>query len=123
VDLFTPLSSGRININTAPIEVLQLLPGVDEHYASEIIRLRSGFDAGFGVQEPIPFHNPGELINAGLNPAVVQQIIPMCDVRSSTFEVRLTATIGSYSRDFQAIIVRNNARDLQVISFYAVENR
>ena len=75
VDLFTPLSIGKININTAPVEVLQLLPGVDEHAASEIIRLRSGFDVGFGQQEPIPFRNPGEIINAGLNPAVVQQVL------------------------------------------------
>jgi len=123
VDLFTPLSSGRININTAPIEVLQLLPGVDERAASEIIRLRAGFDAGFGVSEPIPFRNPGELINAGLNPAVVQQVIPLCDVRSMTFEVRLTATIGNYSRDFRAILVRSNPRDVQVVSFNAVERK
>jgi general secretion pathway protein K len=121
VDLFTPLSAGRININTAPIEVLQLLPGVDERAASEIIRLRSGFDAGMGVQEPLPFNNPGEIINAGLNPQLVQQIIPLCDVRSRTFEVKLTARIGTYTRNFQAVIVRNNPRDLQVVSFHAIE--
>ena len=30
VDLFTPISVGYININTASIKVLQLLPGMDQ---------------------------------------------------------------------------------------------
>jgi len=121
VDLFTPISSGKININTASIAVLQLLPGVDEHAASEIIRLRSGFEAGFGEQVGVPFNNPGEIINAGLNPALVQQIIPLCDVRSATFEVPITARIGNYTRNFRAVLVRNNPRDVQLVSFCAEE--
>jgi hypothetical protein len=122
VDLFTPVSSGKININTASITVLQLLPGVDERAASEIVRLRSGFEAGFGEQQGVPFNNPGEIINAGLNPAQVQQIIPLCDVRSTTFEVPITATIGNYKRSFRAILVRSSPRDVQVVSFGAVNN-
>ena len=30
-NLFTPLSDGKININTASAEVLQLIPGIDAH--------------------------------------------------------------------------------------------
>jgi len=122
VDLFTPISAGRININTASEVVLQLLPGVDEHAASEIIRLRNGYDAGFGVEEGVPFNNPGEIINAGLNPALVQQIIPYCDVRSATFEVPITAKIGNYTRKFRAVLVRVNMRDVRVVSFAPEEN-
>jgi type II secretory pathway component PulK len=121
VDLFTPLSAGRINLNTASAAVLQLLPNVDEHAATEIIRLRSGLDGADGTEDDIPFRNPGEIINAGLNPAVVQQIIPLCDVRSSTFEAQITATIGNYSQKFRAVLVRNNPRDIQVVSFHSVE--
>jgi type II secretory pathway component PulK len=41
-DLFTPLSDGKININTAPAEVLQLLPGIDPMIAEAIINGRAG---------------------------------------------------------------------------------
>jgi general secretion pathway protein K len=121
VDLFTPLSAGRININTASAPVLQLLPGVDEHAAAEIIRLRSGLDGADGTEDDIPYRNPGEIINALANPGVVQQIVPLCDVRSRTFEVEISATIGNYTKKFQAVIVRNNPKDLQVVSFHSVE--
>src|SRR5882672_2446286 len=70
VDLFTPISGPKININTASAAVLQLIPGVDERAAQEIIRLRMGPD---GVT-PIPLNNPGEVNNAGLPPNLVQKI-------------------------------------------------
>jgi hypothetical protein len=122
VQLFTPISAGRININTADAIVLQLLPGVDEHAANEIIRLRAGLDGADGTDDDIPFRNPGEIINAGLNPAMVQRVIPLCEVRSRTFEVPITARIGGYSRSYKAIVLRNNPRDLQVISFHPTDN-
>jgi general secretion pathway protein K len=121
VDLFTPISSGRININTASAAVLQLIPFVDEHSAAEIIRLRAGQDGVDGTEDDVPFRNPGELVNAGLSPQAVQQAMRLCDVRSRTFEVQITATIGSSTRRFTAIIVRNNPRDLQLVSFHSVE--
>jgi general secretion pathway protein K len=36
-DLFTPLSDGKINLNTATNEVLQLIPGVDAQMAEAIV--------------------------------------------------------------------------------------
>lgn len=115
--LFTPISAGKININTAGIEVLQLLPGVDEYTARAIITLRAGLDGVDGTEDDIPFRNPGEIINAGINPGVVQRIIPLCDVRSRTFEVPISISVGGYAKKYRAIIIRNNPRDLQVISF------
>ena len=44
VDLFTPISVGYININTASIDVLQLLPGMDQNRASFIMDMRFGLD-------------------------------------------------------------------------------
>lgn len=122
VQLFTPISAGRINLNTADAIVLQLLPDIDEHAANEIIRQRAGLDGVDGTDDDIPFRNPGEIINAGLNPATVQRITAMCDVRSRTFEVPITVRIGDYARSYKATILRNNPRDLQVISFQSTEN-
>jgi general secretion pathway protein K len=117
-DLFTPISSGRLNPNTASFLTLQMIPGVDENIASEIIRLRAGPDGADGTDDDTPFHNAGELMNAGLSRQAVQQIARLCDVRSRTFEVEVDAEIGSYKRKFFAILGRNSPRDVQVLSFY-----
>lgn len=117
-DLFTPISSGRLNPNTASFMTLQMIPGVDENIASEIIRLRAGPDGADGTDDDTPFHNAGELMNAGLSRQAVQQIARLCDVRSRTFEVEVDAEIGSYKRKFFAILGRNSPRDVQVLSFY-----
>lgn len=120
VDVFTPLSNGRININTAPPPVLQLLPGIDENVAANIIRARAGPDGAEGTDDDTPFLNVG-----GLNPAVVPGIIPelvarysmICAVQSSTFEVTVDTHIGNSHRTFVAIVRRNNPRDVPILQF------
>lgn len=120
VDFFTPLSNGRININTAPAHVLQLLPGIDPNVAENIIRARAGPDGAEGTEDDTPFLNV-----AGLNPAVVPGIIPemlaryavICSVQSSTFEVTVDAQIGNTRRTFVAIVRRNTPRDVPVLQF------
>jgi general secretion pathway protein K len=109
VDIFTPLSSGKVNINTASATVLQMIPGIDENIADAIVRMR----------DDQPFDSPGELINAGVSQAAMGSIMRYCDVRSSVFDVQVTASVGGTQRIFQAVIGRNpgNPRDLQVLSF------
>lgn len=119
VDLFTPLSTGRINLNTASLMTLQMIPFVDENIASEIIRMRSGPDGADGTEDDTPFNNPGELINVpGMNPQIIPELQRLCDVRSRTFEVQVDVEIGSYKRQFFAILGRNSPRDVQILSFY-----
>ena len=118
VDLFTPLSSGQLNINTASPRVLQMLPFVDENVAAEIIRLRSGPDGVDGSDDDTPFRNPGELVNAGLNNQVVGQITRYCTVRSRTFEVEVDAEINGYHRYFFAILGRNSPRDVPILTYH-----
>src|SRR5437588_3872717 len=52
VDLFTPISTGKININTASPAVLQLIPGVDARLAQAIAGARDGEDDGSGLTGP-----------------------------------------------------------------------
>ena len=119
VDLFTPLSTGRININTASFTTLQMIPFVDENVAAEIIRLRSGLDEVDGTEDDTPFRNAGELINVpGISRQAVAQLQRVCDVRSRTFEVQVDAEVNGYKRQFIAIVGRNNPKDLQVLSLY-----
>ncbi len=113
--LFTPISSGQININTASAEVLQLLPGVDENTAQRIIWAREGQDTG----QPIPFRNPGEALNmAQVNPALIGQIQSRLIVKGITFEVHLDCEIDGIHRQYYAILRRNSPRDIQVLTFH-----
>lgn len=116
-NLFTTLSSGRININTASAEVLQLLPTVTPEVAAAIVAGRAGEDDGSGMFGP--YRTIADIRRVPEVPlpmlGVVQQF---GTVRSSVFEVHVDAHIGEYHRHFVGIIGRNNPRDVQVLSFY-----
>jgi general secretion pathway protein K len=103
VDLFTPFSAGRINVNTASAEVLQLIPGIDESIAAVIVQQR----------DLAPYHSLNEV---PVPPQLMPQLQRYGDVRSRTFEVQVTVE-GSH-RKFYAIVGRNNPRDIPVLSFY-----
>ena len=121
-ELFTPISNGRININTASLPTLQMIPFVDEAVAARIIELRSGPDGVSGTEDDTPAGMPGirvedVLRSAGLNNQAVPLAARYCTVRSSTFEVQVVAEIAGYSRTFSAILGRNSPRDVQILSF------
>ena len=118
VDVFTAISIGRININTADRIVLQSIPGVDEAIADQIIKIRSGPDGTDGTDDDTPFANVGELASAGLPQTAAPSMQRYCTVRSATFQVEIDAQIGGSKQTYYAILGRNNQRDIQILSFY-----
>jgi hypothetical protein len=121
INLFTTLSSGLININTASPEVLQLMPGIDSTLAQSIITTRSGLDGMDGTEDDSPFRSPGELINVpGMLPGVVQQNQGAFTTRSFFYEVLVDARVGLYHRQFVGVLRRNqgNPRDVQTLFFH-----
>ena len=108
VDLFVPVSSGRLNINTASATTLQLVPYVDANAAAAILQIRAGPDGVDGTDDDVPFRTVGELGNAGLSREAIQQISRYCDVRSHTFEVQIDTEINNYRKRYTALIRRNN---------------
>jgi general secretion pathway protein K len=121
VDLFTPISTGMVNINTASAQVLQLIPGIDPSLAQAIIMTRSGLDGVDGTDDDTPFRTPMELSHVpGMPPFVVQQAVGMFTTRSFTFEVLVDARIGQYRRQFVGVLRRNqaNPRDVQTLFFH-----
>jgi len=115
-DLFTPISSGKININTASAEVLQLVPFIDENIAQRIIAARNGQETG----QPTPFRDLRDVwYSAGLdNQELVSRIQNYFTVRSATFEAQIEVSIGPVKRNYYAILARKNPRDIQVLTFY-----
>ena len=117
VDIFTPFSSGKININTADANVLQMIPGVDAAMAEAIIKQRAGPDGVDGTEDDIPFQNVNQLsaFTTGIDQTTLNAL---CTVRSLTFEVHVTAQLGDCKREYVAILARNSGTVIQVVSFY-----
>jgi general secretion pathway protein K len=117
VDIFTPVSSGQLNINTCSASTLRMI-GLDETTANKIVSLRAGPDGVDGTADDMPFSNPGEIINAGLPPQLASQFLPYLTVRSFTFEVHVDVTVGQTSRRYFALVRRNTPRDFQILTMY-----
>jgi general secretion pathway protein K len=116
VDLFTTLGRPQVNINTATVGVLQLLPGVDRSCAEDIVRKRAGLDGVDGTEDDTPFFNTGELINVScMNPIFVNQLSRYATVRSFTFEAQVDVEIDQYKRRLVALLFRNSSRDVQIL--------
>jgi general secretion pathway protein K len=117
VDLFTPVSSGKININTASADVLQLIPGIDATIAEAIVGARGGEDDGSGLTGPYRSVDQVRRVPE-VTMEVARGLQQYCDVRSRTFEVTVEAEIAGYKREFVAIIARNSPKDVQILNFY-----
>lgn len=108
-DVFTAFSSGKINVLTADDTVLQLIPGVDTAAAQAIENARES--------DP-PIRNLTQLFTtAGINGPAVAQIMNYVSTIGNTYEVHVTATIGSLSHEYTAVVYRNGP-DVHVVSFY-----
>jgi type II secretory pathway component PulK len=115
-DLFTPMSSGKINLNTASAAVLQVIPGIDATVAEAIVAGREGEDDGSGLLGP--YRNVDQVRRVPeVTPLVLNMLRPFVDVRSWTFEVLVDADVAGYKRQFTAILRRNNPKDIQVLRF------
>jgi general secretion pathway protein K len=123
-DLFSPMG-GKLNINTASLATLQLIPGIDEATAQRIIQQRAGPDGIDGTDDDVPFQNPQEIFSGNIpggppmgGPA--QQLGMMCDVRSYVFEVHVEAELNGYKRSFIGIVSRGGpgAQQFRCVKFY-----
>lgn len=118
MDLFCTLSSGTLNINTAPAEVLQMLPGITPEIANEIITYRRGLDDMEGSEDDVMITGVAMLQQIpGMPPTLVQQIGSFCGVRSTVFEVEVRARVGEQERVFSSMLHRVSARDVRILYF------
>jgi DNA uptake protein ComE-like DNA-binding protein len=98
--------AGLVNINTAPPEVLECLPGITHELAQSIVQYRRSIGS---------YRNLGWLLKApGMNQQIFKQVVPRLTARSETYRIlsegrvdstgarkRIMATvrIGTYSVD------------------------
>jgi type II secretory pathway component PulK len=116
-DIFTPVSSGRVNINTADANVLQVIAGMDAAIAENIIKQRAGPDGMEGTEDDLPYRNISQLAGLVPNQQYVSQLNSICGVRSAVFEIHVQARLGDQHREYVAILWRNSGTDIRVVSF------
>ena len=116
-DVFTPFSSGKININTADLNVLQLIPGMDTDSAQAIMKFRAGPDGVEGTDDDTPFNSVAQAAGAGVSPQAAQQLANYATTKSTTFEVHVTTHIGEQSREFVAVLFRHGP-NVDTVRFY-----
>jgi general secretion pathway protein K len=116
VDLFCTFSSRFININTAPATTLQLIPGIDENIANEIIARRAGPDGQDGTEDDMPFRTVGELMTVpGMQPQLIGLLSRICSTQSTTFEVKVEVQLDQRKRTFTAILRRLDQKNIPLI--------
>lgn len=116
-DVFTPFSTGQINLNTADADTLQIIPGMDTNSAAAIMQYRAGPSGDEAGADATPFQNAGQVSAAGISPVAAAAISRYCTTSSSTFKVTVTATIGQETRTFYAILFQAG-RNIEVVDFY-----
>jgi type II secretory pathway component PulK len=126
-ELFTTYGDGKINVNSAPMEVLMTVPGIDEITAGAIIEEREGFNAGMSTlgrslsgssssassrsslggvssldeEEDYSFKSTGDFMSRipGLDTGVSQYI----DTQAKTFRFVIEGRAAGISHKIQAI--------------------
>lgn len=118
VDLFTSLSAGRININTAPPLVLRLLCGGDENIAAALIKQRAGPDGQDGTDDDMPFTTAAEIATVMPPGSSTAQIASLCNTKSENFTVTVEAHVGDYKRTYVGLLHHANNGGYVLLSFH-----
>jgi competence ComEA-like helix-hairpin-helix protein len=101
---------GLININTARLEVLMCLPGVDQPLAQAIINYRKS--TGY-------FDNVAGLLKVdGMTRAIFKQAVPLVTARSETFRIVCEGKINSTgARQRIEAIVHIGRNDMETLAY------
>ncbi len=119
VDVFSAVSSGQLNINTAPYPVLVMACGGDENIARNIMEQRAGPDGVDGTYDDAPARGPQDIARLQGVPVLPNQGTPLAvfSTVSSTFEVRVDAKLGALSRRYVAVLRRSSLREMPILTF------
>lgn len=119
IDLFTPFGSGLLNLNTAGMTALQVIPEIDENVAAAIISRRNGLDGTPGTDDDMPFRSPGEIASVpGIPPPVAGAISRYFTVMSTAFEVEVDVQLDQRNRKFHAIVRRVDPKNIVTMTMY-----
>jgi competence ComEA-like helix-hairpin-helix protein len=102
--------SGVININTAGVDVLCCVPGIDRPLAQAIVSYRqsSGYFANIAGLLKVP----------GMTRQLFKQVAPLVDARSETYRILSEGRVKSTgTRERLQVIVRIGLHDVSTVSY------
>lgn len=99
---------GKVNINTAPAEVLETLPGMTQELAEQIVQQRESSD----------FQSLGDLMN--LSQTAFSSLVDRVTTKSSTFLVRARGELPNGTIQAVEATVRRTGQNLQVTRWRVV---
>jgi general secretion pathway protein K len=104
IERFSTVSSdGKIDVNTAPLEVLTALPKVDYLVGQAIIARRNGKDLLQGTADDLPYDTALSVRDA-VDQDVYSAIETLITVRSADFKITAKASSGRYSKTIVAVL-------------------
>ena len=104
----TVYSSGKINVNTASIEVLAALFEGNRPLAQAVVAARSGPDGIDGTKDDTPFTS-AEMLKPLTGLALLCRISEVVSVRSSFFKVRSTGSVGGAVKAVEALLEKTGS--------------
>jgi general secretion pathway protein K len=121
-ELITTTSSGKININTAPLLVLQAALGLDDIQAEAVINHRDGGDGEWGTEDDQPFKSLEEFyaIIGNLNDEVRAQLGDLLTVQSTHFTIHSVGEVGGVKRTIIAVVRRGQDNQVKVVTWREV---
>ena len=101
-DLLTTYGDGKVNIQSAPREVLMTLPGIDDLAAGAILEERGDFDDPLSDDAREPYASVDDLYSRidGLDPAAREHMT----TSSSYFRITVTGKVGAVERRLWGIV-------------------
>lgn len=102
---------GKVNLNTAPREVLELLPGITPAAVEAILAFRLSQSTGFS--------NVLDLLSVpGLTPDIVAQMLPVVDVRSSVYVITSKGRANPGRTEVELVVTLDRSRvPIEIIDY------
>jgi len=109
-DIFTTMTSGSVNVNTASAIVLQTVLGLDDVQLQAVMQRRDGPDGIPGTDDDMPFHTIQEFtaIVGNLNAAALTGVQGSATVNSTFFTVKSTGQVAGVKHTIFATFKRDN---------------
>jgi general secretion pathway protein K len=105
-DWFSTLSTGVVDINEAPADVISALTGADPKFAQQLIARRLGRDGMRNTQDDAPFpdvQSALSMLHVSANPQAMQNVL---GVRSSITRVEVVGVVSDFRRTLYAVLNR-----------------
>lgn len=107
IDFFSIYSIGRVNLNDAPIDLIQVICGVTLTRAESFVRLRNGPDREEHTEDDVMFENQQDAAAAlGLSADEFQSFGNQVTLQSSTIRITSVGRVDEHERTITVILRR-----------------